>query len=677
MKSPAEESTENVVIETLISHRTTARSNVTVESLHDIFNSAGQEFIGVIDLDGTFRGLASRRVHVQLLSGRYGFSLHRDESILNHLVPNPVVLRVGMTLPEAAAEIFSLDQVPDLQTDAVVVDHQYRFAGIISSTDLVHYQWKLSREQALQISEQKNAIIQKNRAIFESQDELRLKKGQFNIIFENDIQGVALLDEFGKIEVCNQAFRKLSAISDEDSLPDFYDLLVDEQKSSVKQRFESLNPSQNSIRLETLLQLGPDNLREIHGVASLVRETGQIAIQIDDVTHRRALERQMASQEKSLLLDTLVGGIAHEINNKLTPIIGFSQLHMQLEKSPDVEEVSQAFRLIRDCATEASSIIAQLLHLSKPPTSRMAIYDARQLIEDTVNLLRFQARESGCQLSYTSPDYEIPVLADMAQLKQVMINLVINAIHASKETQSPVVKLSISAEKGQVTIDVTDQGCGIAREDLARIFDPFFTTKGPEKGNGLGLSVCRSIMALHSGNLEASSEPGSDTTLRMILPLASTQQEPNSECPLPTDTGGERISGHSANILIVDDEPYLGQLIKKGLKRELGLEPTTVLDGRKAIEHIKRDDYDLIISDVRMPNLDGFQLFEWICTHRPELSKRFLFITGDAGGKVFNERLSRINAPVLHKPFDLTALSNHCSEMLSGPVENSPIALVS
>ncbi|MDF1816037.1 MAG: CBS domain-containing protein, partial [Verrucomicrobiales bacterium] len=188
---------EIAVIDSLISHSESALSDATVENLHDVFNQSVEDFIAIVDRDDVFRGIVSRRDHQALLSGRYGFSLFRDESILDHLVDKPVVFRVGMSLQDAAAEIFSNDDVPDLQTDAVIVDRHNKYIGIVPAKDLIYYQWKLSREQAKQISQQENAILRKNRTIFEKQDELRLKEGQFSIIFENDIVGVALLDPSG------------------------------------------------------------------------------------------------------------------------------------------------------------------------------------------------------------------------------------------------------------------------------------------------------------------------------------------------------------------------------------------------------------------------------------------------------------------------------------------------
>ncbi|MDF1816036.1 MAG: ATP-binding protein, partial [Verrucomicrobiales bacterium] len=478
------------------------------------------------------------------------------------------------------------------------------------------------------------------------------------------------------IEECNQAFRKMAAISAEGPLPGIYDLLVEEQKTPVKNLLANLSRDKSSIRLETLFQAGADNLREVHGVVSLVRETGQLAVQIEDVTNRRKMERRMANDEKNILLDTLVGGVAHEINNKLTPIIGFATLHMHPDDMSSEEEIRSSFQLIRDCATEASSIIAQLLQLSKPPASQMVVSDIRQIVEDTVSLLRFQAREAGCRLLFDPPAFDVPVKSDIAQLKQVLVNVVINAIHASRDEATPEVKLEVSRESDEIIVSVIDQGCGISPENLERIFDPFFTTKGPQKGNGLGLSVCRSIMAMHSGSIEVVSEAGLGTTMRLVLPVARPEQNSFRAQPEPTLPENDLRSGAATNILIVDDEPWLGKMIQKGLKTELGLDTVAVLDGRKAIEKIEDDDFDLIISDVRMPNMDGFKLFEWVCKNRPELSRRFLFITGDAGGKVFNERLSDLDAPVLRKPFDLRALSYQCNEMLADGRGNDSVALM-
>ncbi len=500
----------------------TVPQHATVEDVHDLFGKIRDNVVVVLAADQTYLGLVSRQSHAALLSSQYGFSLYRASPIVDHLAPNVLVLPAEATLAEAAEKAFVNELAPDLKNDAVVIDNDRKVCGIITAKDLVHYQWLLSRDQAKELETLRHKLQDRYRTI-DSQNERSAKTSGLDIRFDNAILGIAITAPDGTIEAHNDRFQEITEVSPESTEHNFFDLFSDEQKKLLSETFRRLEDTR-SARIEAVMELGPDLLREISGIAFFVGETGKIIVQIDDITKRRKFERQMASQEKNLLLNTLIDGVAYEINSKLSPVLGFAQIYSQAKEITDLPEIREAFTLISDCATESSETVERLLQLSKPPTFTKAVCDLCSLVEDTADFLRFQVREKGCNLIFQTPA-AAPLLieADRALLKQVMMNLIINAIHASEAIDDPTVTLEIDCDDEEAHISVSDSGCGISEENLKKIFEPFFTTKAPH-GNGLGLSMCKSIMELHSGSLSAESELGNGTVMTLTLPLATQKK---------------------------------------------------------------------------------------------------------------------------------------------------------
>jgi two-component system NtrC family sensor kinase len=321
--------------------------------------------------------------------------------------------------------------------------------------------------------------------------------------------------------------------------------------------------------------------------------------------------------------------------------------------------------MLGSAASEAADIIGQLLQLSRPPAAHFVGVDLNHMVRETIDFLRFEARESGCSIRPELASGPALVRADPAQLKQVLINLTINAIHASEQAACREVTLAVRLRGDRCEVAVIDQGHGIPAEISGKIFEAFFTTKDHGKGSGLGLSVCQSIVKFHNGNMQVHSEVGVGTTMRFDLPAfddrAVLMRVEKAYC-CPERPG---LDCRKSRVLIVDDERYLTALIEKCLQRELGLQTTVAGDGAEAIDCLRKGDYDLLISDVRMPGVDGFELFAWTIENRPDLVTRFLFITGDAGGHQMNDRLSSLPVPVLRKPFSIDTLFDRCVELLA------------
>jgi two-component system NtrC family sensor kinase len=262
----------------------------------------------------------------------------------------------------------------------------------------------------------------------------------------------------------------------------------------------------------------------------------------------------------------------------------------------------------------------------------------------------------------------VRILADPVQIKQVVINLLINAIDAMEHTERKELEVRMSVGDGMAELVVQDTGHGIPAEKLNRIFDPFYTTKSAERGTGLGLSVCLGIVGQHRGEIAVSSVPGAGTVFTVLLPLALGAGEaeppaapaPVAQVPVPVlDLRPRR------EVLVIDDEEYITSLVHELLRNRLGWRVQQVHDGREAIQRLERASFDLVITDLRMPGLDGFAILGWIRDFRPELLPKVLVITGDSGSTAQDRELRALGIPALKKPFTSDELVAHCRDLVT------------
>jgi CheY-like chemotaxis protein len=342
------------------------------------------------------------------------------------------------------------------------------------------------------------------------------------------------------------------------------------------------------------------------------------------------VERHLRRQEKQLLLDTLVGGIAHELNNKLTPVMGFSEL---LE--PTLDERSQLYvSYINKSVVEASNIIRQLLQLSKPDSGHPQVVDLRKVVEESLVMLKFQIREAAIRVHPTFPAEPVNVLADSAQLKQVLMNLTINAVHAMNSTPEPELCIAVGQHENTATLAVKDNGVGISPDIMGRIFDPFFTTKAPDKSSGLGLSICFSIVRKYGGEISAESEPGSGVTFTVSLTVAagvaSDLAIQESEPPVQPGEWAD------CKVLVVEDEDVLRKLLQEVIRSHFGCRVDAAANGTEGLARAMNDQYDLIVSDIRMPEMSGIELYLRLRELQPATAGRFFFVSGRAGDEQFN-----------------------------------------
>ena len=263
-----------------------------------------------------------------------------------------------------------------------------------------------------------------------------------------------------------------------------------------------------------------------------------------------------------------------------------------------------------------------------------------------------------------------PLAGDAHQIQQMLLNLVSNAHHALSDAPPPK-RISIStrhdAEAGRIVLIVADSGPGIAPATRARIFDPFFTTKPPGKGPGLGLSLCRGIVESHEGTIEAESPSAGGALFRIVLPIGSPPREPSDDAAA---LAVSRRPARERRILVVDDEPAVAELIAEFLSDE-GHEVDIAEHGKAALLKMETTRYDVVLSDLRMPELDGPGLYRAVTERFPELTERFIFVTGDSLTPEARHFLDRSTAPHVSKPLSIDELHQAVQKIIDAHARTS------
>jgi signal transduction histidine kinase len=246
---------------------------------------------------------------------------------------------------------------------------------------------------------------------------------------------------------------------------------------------------------------------------------GHITI-VRDITERKVMQEQLMLTDRLASIGELASGIAHELNNPMTSIIGFSQLLMEKDISDDLKD---DLHLVHSEAQRAAGIVKNLLTFARKHAPVKQPTQVNNIIEDVLRLRAYEQKVNNIEVVKNFDPVLPEIMIDHFLIRQVFLNLIINAEYFMGESHNKGV-LTITTQKADsvVTISFADDGPGIAKEDLGRIFSPFFTTKEVGKGTGLGLSICHGIVAEHGGNIQAKSQPGKGATFVVELPLISS-----------------------------------------------------------------------------------------------------------------------------------------------------------
>lgn len=385
--------------------------------------------------------------------------------------------------------------------------------------------------------------------------------------------------------------------------------------------------------------------------AALSFENARLYAELESRLHQlEASQEQLLQAGKLAAVGQLVSGVAHEINNPLTVIVGHAEiLSRRLANSDHQRHVDG----ILDGAARAAKIVQGLQTFGRPRPREIAGVDLRDVVTRVLALREDGLRVKGIALSRDAPETVPAVRGDAAQLEQVVLNLVLNAEQALAGSPAPQIAVRVTSVEGWVRVTVADNGPGIARDVLPRIFEPFFSTKPVGQGTGLGLSICYSIVQSHHGRLTVESNPGNGATFLLELPahlggpLASPVAAPAVQPAL-----------RRGRVLVVDDEEEVAALLHD-LLGEINLEASVVTDGEAAWRTLTTEGtrFDAVTLDLRMPRLSGQALYERLAKQAPAVAATVIFVTGDTADSETELFLQRAERPVLMKPVTLEDLA--------------------
>lgn len=477
---------------------------------------------------------------------------------------------------------------------------------------------------------------------------------------ENLHEGVALISaEEGQILYANRAYGQILGFDpDEPEKPRLFDFDPAGQAppySEVSQVVRDRGGWRGRIRRR---RFGDGREVDLDVALGHVNQTGGkesiLFAVIRDVTEQIRSERQLHRAERLAGIGTLVGGVAHELNNPLAAIIGLTELILLDAQGPELREDLETIRREAERMAAIVSDVRLLARDTQEENRQREPLQLNQVVRHVVKTRGYSLRTHNIELCEDLSGDLPPIHADRGQIEQVLLNLIVNAEHAvSSAASDRRITLRTRRTDSGVSAEVADNGSGIRPEHLERIFDPFFTTKSPGEGTGLGLSMVSRLITEHGGQVHVESEVGVGTTFRIDLPaIAAVPQEP------PARGSAEAGSKRKLRILAVDDEASVRNVLVRYLTRR-GHQVQEASDGSRAIDVLDSDPdgFDIILSDLRMPGLGGEQLLARLRERNDGMEHRLVFLTGDTATEQAKQILRESKVPVLTKPLDMASVA--------------------
>ena len=456
--------------------------------------------------------------------------------------------------------------------------------------------------------------------------------------------------------------------------PSSEELLGLSQSDLLQRTFERFLPDDNArIEIWSIMGHGHEiNLKEVR----LIRGNGEsldaalsarrisyqnedaMVIGLYDLTERKQAEAQIARQQEALqqsekmaALGGLLAGVAHELNNPLSVVVG--QATLLMEGSPEPRVVARAEKIYK-AADRCARIVKSFLALARRKPPERKPMELNEIINGSLELLGYQLRTASIEVSLELKDKLPEVAGDADQMTQVVTNLVLNAAQAlqSWSGKRHIAIRTTTDGEGHVVFSVADSGPGVPPEIRTRIFEPFFTTKSGTGGTGVGLSLCLNIVASHGGHLTVEDTPGGGATFLITLPMIeSATESPNGVSAAPAQEN--TVLSSKLRILLVDDEVELAQTLAELLEPD-GSDVDIAANGAIALEKLHKREFDVIVSDLRMPVLDGPGLYEALGRELPSYLNKIIYVTGDTLSTHVQAFLKQYPVPVIEKPYRLS-----------------------
>ncbi len=481
-----------------------------------------------------------------------------------------------------------------------------------------------------------------------AEEALKESEAKFRSVFETsrDFMYISTLD--GKIIDYNLSAKEFFGYSDEE----IRNLTI----LNIYHNPEEREKIVEKLRAEGFVQNYELKLRKKDG--SLVDALATVTVRRDgngniigfqgavkDITQMRQMERQLLQVEKLSGLGTMISGIAHELNNPLTAIMGNAEL-LSMNKSI-TDRGKRSLDVILQESSRAAKIVSGLLAFAREHRPERRLINVNDVVRESLNLREYNLRVNNICVQLSLSNDVPPTLADPYQLQQVFTNIIHNASDALMDGGGGNLTIRSEQKEKALWIVFEDDGPGIEKENLKKLFDPFFTTKDVGKGTGLGLSMAYGIIKEHGGKIEVESEPGRGARFTVELPVHKGKGKGSKK-----ETEYAAKTFHGKSILIVDDEAVVRDFLSD-LLLEVGHFVQVASTAQDAISLMKDTSFDAVVADIRMPGMDGKELYAYILKNYPAVSKRMLFITGDTLNEETQLFLRETKTDAVSKPFKI------------------------
>ena len=509
-------------------------------------------------------------------------------------------------------------------------------------------------------------------------EELRQRETYFRHLTEYALDLITILDADGTIRFESRSITRELGHAPEDYVgKNAFDFVHPEDAPRVMEAFfTALQTRGNTQLLSFRFRHRDGSYRILEGLGNNLLEDPAVAgivFNSRDVTEKRRLEEQFRQSQKVQAIGQLTGGVAHDFNNILTAIIGYSDF--ALARLPAESEVAGHVQEIRKAGNRAAALTRQLLAFSRKQVLQPRVLQLEAVIEEMDKMLRRLLGETIDLVTHSHAPVG-NVKADLGQIEQVLLNLAVNA----RDAMDGVGKLTIETanatlDEGSmrfpgelpagdyVTLSISDNGCGMTDEVKARLFEPFFTTKEQGKGTGLGLATCYGIVKQSGGHIAVYSEQGKGTTFRVYLPRVDEAAEPfqrdeeTTETPAGTET-----------VLLVEDEPMLRELGMTVLA-DLGYHILVAENGCDALRLLGENPdmtIDLLMTDVVMPEMGGKELVDKLRPLYP--ATKVIFCSGYTEDAIFHSGGLEAGVYFLQKPYTVAAVAQKVRDVLNAPL---------
>jgi DNA-binding response OmpR family regulator len=410
-------------------------------------------------------------------------------------------------------------------------------------------------------------------------------------------------------------------------------------------------------RARALLRIRAAELAQAATLIELEQQHQELKIAYEQL---RSTQAQLVQTSKLAALGELVAGVAHELNNPLAIVLGNAELLANLDNEEDRRSVQQ----IIDATHRGRRVLQSLVTFARHDKVEADWHHPRDLLDRVLDLKRsrFETGEIGLDV-YCEPD--LPMLwADAPQIQQVLLNILINAEQALAGRSNPQIVVRIyrgsapieqpavlpnlvdnrCAANGEefIVFDIADNGPGLQPQIIDRLFEPFVTTRPVGQGTGMGLAISYAIISQHGGTIQVASLPDQGATFRVAVPIRRDARAREHRPAAAT------AAARAAKVLVIDDEPAIVDLVSRLLARD-GYTVAGALRASRALENLQREQFDFILCDMRMPDMDGITFYQQLNRDLP--TARFILMTGDTSNVQAEQFLAQHQLAVLRKPF--------------------------